>query len=356
MNYATIQSKRIWALGGMVLFLLLVLVAGCRSKARTDQQIATDVQARIQSESALAGQNIQVAVQNGVATLNGSVTNDASRALAANQAAGIEGVKTVVNNLTVVAEQQGTVTPAQPPSVAAERSSRPERRPQQAGKAPEPAAPVTQTRDDNPQEAVATIPAPPATKPAAQKVTLASGTIIPFRITETLNSKDAQANGVFHGTVANDIAVNGTTVVRRGTPVMGRIIRVQEAAHFKGNSLLSIELTQMQVRGRNVTLVTDAFEKQGAARGKNTAMKAGGGAALGAIIGGIAGGGKGAAIGTLAGGAAGVGVNAATRGQQTVIPTETVIKFQLQSPITVELAPAGPDEREEAEAPPLQPR
>ena len=66
---------------------------------RNDQQIGSDIQAKITGESALTGQNIQVAVANGVATLNGKVDNDASRALAAADSASVDGVRTVVNNL-----------------------------------------------------------------------------------------------------------------------------------------------------------------------------------------------------------------------------------------------------------------
>jgi outer membrane lipoprotein SlyB len=62
----------------------------------------------------------------------------------------------------------------------------------------------------------------------------------------------------------------------------------------------------------------------------------GGGAAVGAILGGIFGGGKGAAIGAAAGAGAGTGVSAATKGQQIVLKPETVLSFQLQSPVTVQ--------------------
>ena len=52
------------------LALVLSLAAGCKSQpaARTDQQLTTDIQAKINGESALTGQNIQVSVVNGVAT------------------------------------------------------------------------------------------------------------------------------------------------------------------------------------------------------------------------------------------------------------------------------------------------
>ena len=68
---------------------------------RNDQQIGSDIQAKIGAESALNGQNIQVNVANGVATLDGKVDNDASRALAAADSATVDGVRTVVNNLVV---------------------------------------------------------------------------------------------------------------------------------------------------------------------------------------------------------------------------------------------------------------
>jgi uncharacterized protein YcfJ len=82
-------------------------------------------------------------------------------------------------------------------------------------------------------------------------------------------------------------------------------------------------------------VVTDAYDKQGTGRGKNTAVKTGAGAALGGIIGALAGGGKGAAIGAVTGGGVGAGVNGVTRGQQVQIPTETLVSFHLSSPVSV---------------------
>jgi hypothetical protein len=55
--------------------------------------------------------------------------------------------------------------------------------------------------------------------------------------------------------------------------------------------------------------------------------KVGGGAAAGALIGGLAGGGKGALIGTAVGAGAGTGVAAATGKEEAVIRTETAITF-----------------------------
>jgi hypothetical protein len=140
--------------------------------------------------------------------------------------------------------------------------------------------------------------------------------------------------------------------------VVGRVVDAKDAAHFKGSSLLSIELTQINTRNRQIPVVTESYSREGKARGKNTAVKTGGGAALGAIIGALAGGGKGAAIGAVAGGGAGAGVNAVTRGEQVEIQPETLINFKLQSPITVTTTHkvGGGRSFEENSNPQLQPR
>ncbi len=359
------------------LAVVVMLATGCRNQPapRTDQQITADIQTKINGETALAGQNIQVAVAGGVATLSGTVSDEASRALAGNDSGTVAGVKTVVNNLTVraaaaAAAAQPSLAPPQmepqksPPAVrdkAADKHHRADRNRErlQAEDSAPPAIAPTQTAEAAAPAPPPQAPPPPAPpKPVVKEVTLPAGTVIPVRVTETLDSKTAQPNDVFHASLAGDLGTQGVIAIPRGAAVIGRIVDAREAAHFKGASLLSIELTQLSARGKNITLVTDTFSKEGAARGRNTAEKAGGGAALGAIIGAIAGGGKGAAIGGLAGGAAGTGVNAATRGQQTVIPSETLINFRLQSPITVTVTipPPGGEDSGEPTDPQLQHR
>jgi hypothetical protein len=290
---------------------------------RDDQQIASDIQAKISAESALNGQNIQVNMAGGVATLTGNVENDASRALAAADSASVDGVRTVVNNLIVA-----------PPKTA---KAVPERRrkeviAQAAPPPPPPAAPVAPP----PEEAVQVVaPPPPPPPPVVKTVTIPAGTVIPIRMTDGLDSASTQPNSVFHGSLAADLVVDGMVAARAGAPVTGRVVTAKDATHFSGSSELSIELTRINTVDHPVDVVTDAYTKQGNGRGKNTAAKTGGGAALGAIIGALAGGGKGAAIGAVAGGGVGAGVNGVTKGQQVQIPTETLVSFHLQSPVSV---------------------
>lgn len=373
---ATKQSVRIMAAG---LVFALIFVAGCKMKSSqpSDQQLTSDIQAKIKGESALANQNIQVSVVSGVATLNGTVSDDASRALAGNDSGTVPGVKTVINNLTVqsaaapapATEQMAQAAapapiaePAQPRGrdSKADRKRRHEYQRNDAGADNAPVTPAYQpsSQADNNPPPPPVQAAPPPPQPVVKDVTIPAGTVVPIRITEALDSKTAQTNDAFHGALAADLGTRGVIALRHGAPVVGRIIEAREAAHFKGQSMLTLELTEIQRGGQKIPVTTDAYTKQGAARGKNTATKAGGGAAFGAIIGALAGGGKGAAIGGLAGAAAGTGVNAATRGEQTVIPTETLINFQLQSPITVRVTilPSGSQAEDDANDPQLQRR
>jgi BON domain-containing protein len=372
-----IGDRRNFARAGTVLLVLVLgLAAGCRLHAvgRSDQQIANDIQAKVAGDQAIAGQNIQVNVDKGVVTLTGTVADPASRMLADYDTGSIPGVKTVINNLAVQPAQPVPV----PASQATESVPAPatERRPAKAT-SPVPGgtheeqtqiAPPTVSQVAPPPaisqaavqpEPVSPPPPPPAPpKPVVKTVTLPAGTIIPVRITEELSSKSAQPNDAFHGSIAGNVEFLGVVAIPEGSSVIGRVVDARDAAHFKGSALLSLELREVTVRGEKMTLVTDNYSKQGEGRGKNTLEKTGGGAAFGSIIGAIAGGGKGAALGGLAGGAAGTGVNAVTRGQQVVIPSETLIEFRLETDMTfkVTIPPPGSAPANESTEPVLQRR
>jgi hypothetical protein len=296
---------------------------------RSDQEIANDIQSRIDAESALNGQNIKVNVNGGTATLNGTVNNDAARALAAADSGAAAGVRTVINNLTVAPERAARQQPQPKP----ERRHRPDRTPpsdQQAMTQPAPPPPPAQPAA---QPEPARPPQPPP--PIVRSVSVPADTTLPIRLADALDSATTQTGQTIHGTLAADIIADDMVAIPRGTPVVGRVVDAKDATHFSGSSLLSIELTQIDLKGQAIPVSTSAFSQQGKGRGKNTAVKAGGGAALGAIIGALAGGGKGAAIGAASGGGLGAGVNAVTKGEQVKIPAETLINFKLQSPVSV---------------------
>ena len=98
-------------------------------------------------------------------------------------------------------------------------------------------------------------------------------------------------------------------------------------------------MTDILIKGTAYPLLTSTFEVKGQGEGSKTAKKVVGGAGLGALVGGIAGGGKGALIGLGAGTAAGTVASAAKKGQQLSIPSESLIEFRLQQPLSLPVAP-----------------
>lgn len=82
--------------------------------------------------------------------------------------------------------------------------------------------------------------------------------------------------------------------------------------------------------------MTSSIARVEKGKGRRTAGFIGGGAGLGAIIGGIAGGGKGALIGGLAGAGAGTAGGALTGNKNIYIPAETILTFRLERSVHLE--------------------
>jgi hypothetical protein len=105
--------------------------------------------------------------------------------------------------------------------------------------------------------------------------------------------------------------------------VRGKVTSAKSSGRLHAPGQLAVRL--LTVDGRSVT--TGSLYRKGKSHTKSNATKVGGGAAAGALIGALAGGGKGAAIGTLAGAGAGTGVAAATGKMEAIIPAEATLVF-----------------------------
>src|SRR2546427_6161481 len=175
----------------------------------------------------------------------------------------------------------------------------------------------------------------PASAPAGGDVTILAGESLLVRMIDGVDSSKNHVGDVFHASLETDLTVGNSVVARKGTDVYGRLAEAKEAGHIAGSAELQLELTRIVIDGKDYPVVSSDYTLQGNGRASNTAKKVGGGAVAGAIIGAIAGGGKGAAIGAGVGSAAGAGVQVFTRGQQVKVPSETLLEFRLQQPVTV---------------------
>src|SRR5579864_6069904 len=330
----------------------LGLAIGC-SRAPNDAQVAGNVQSKIYADPNVQSRQITVQSANGVVTLSGYANSDAERATAAADAAQIDGVKTVVNNLEVSAPAQAAApAPAVEPAAQQEEPApapEPRRAPRhRARRAPAEASNTSASNgmamNSSPAAPAPAEPAAPAPPPPPKPVVVPAGTNIAIRLIEPIDSEKNQTGQSFRATLDSPLAdENGNVVVPAGFDVTGRLDEVKSAGRFAGQSDIIMSLTRLSVNGRSYSLQTNQYSRKGSSRGKATAAKVGGGAAVGAILGGLLGGGKGAAIGATVGAGAGTGVSAATKGQQILLPSETVLNFQLQTPLSVIPTEHGPN-------------
>jgi hypothetical protein len=344
----------------VVLFALAAILAssfGCARKA-DDAKISSEIQSKYGQDSGLSTKQLSVQASNGVVTISGFVDNDAQRAAAARQAAAVDGVKEVVNNLQVASASNGSAPPLPVRKVAATKLTAPissgkspsVRKSGQSRTAEDVAAGNDSTAESNntiakdsqesapPEDqpsSAASSPGTPPEPPQPLKVTIEQGTSISVRLIDSIDSEKNQAGDTFHATLNTPLSAEGSEAIPAGTDISGHVVDVKSAGKFAGQSLVVLQLDSISANGKSYNLQTDQFRKEGSSRGKNTAEKVGGGAILGGIIGAIAGGGKGAAIGTAAGAGVGAGAQAASKAHQIKLPSETVLNFTLQAPVTV---------------------
>jgi hypothetical protein len=182
--------------------------------------------------------------------------------------------------------------------------------------------------------AQAAAPAPQAPPPPAV-IDLPAGTPIRVRLDQDLGSKISNPGESFPATVADDVVVNGQVVIPRGSRAEGTVIDAKPLGRFKGGAYLAIRLDRVHTRWGSYPVATSSIARAEKGKGRRSAGFIGGGAGLGAIIGGIAGGGKGAAIGALAGGGAGTAGSAFTGNKQIVLPAETLLTFRLDHSVHI---------------------
>jgi hypothetical protein len=166
-------------------------------------------------------------------------------------------------------------------------------------------------------------------------IVVPAGTTVTVSLGSALGSKLSQTGQSFTGTVARDVIVDNQAVIPRGARVSGTVTDAKALGKFAGGAVLQLRLESIDLNGKDVPVqtATRTFSVKG--KGKRTAVMTGGGAALGGIIGALAGGGKGAAIGMAAGGGAGAGGAVFTGNKEVVLPAESAVSFELTQPLDV---------------------
>lgn len=330
-----------------------------QAAARTDPDIQKDVETALTNSPVLNGQEIHAQAFGGAVTLTGYVDDEASKDLARIVTAKVAGVRSVVNQLTVVpigAPTEAEGGAAQPPAdQQAQQQPAPDSRsgvsqPPSDGYPPPPAGYPTVTRRPPYDQGQAAPPLyPQGQDPQAQypqqqypqpapgtPVQLPQGTILRVRLTQPLDSKSSGIGTMFESVSASDIYVGGVLTIPHGALLRGQVVDVRSVkGGLGGSSSLSLALDSIELEGRAYHLASDVWVGNGPGKGGYSAGNMVGGAAIGATIGAIAGGGAGAAIGAIVGGATGAVASSASSAPRVILPPETVLTFHLAAAIEV---------------------
>lgn len=185
------------------------------------------------------------------------------------------------------------------------------------------------------------IAAPALAVPAQQRVP--PGTRATLVLSGWLSSADASPGDTFEATLAEDVIVEGVTVVPAGAVFTGRIVEVEHARKAsRGGKLVLVVDRLVSGDGESASAPgTVTGVEEGKLEGKDEKGKSAGvGALIGGIAGAVLGGGKGLLIGAAAGAGGGVIAN---RGEDVQLPegTRLLVKFDREVTVTWTWKPQG---------------
>jgi hypothetical protein len=170
--------------------------------------------------------------------------------------------------------------------------------------------------------------------------TLRVGTEIHAQLDDSITSRrDTVGQIVSAHVMQNVIGPNGRTLIPAGAQVRFTITRLRPSRSKSSQGRLGLRVDSIAVNGRLETVQADTRPVPRELRGRGVtgedAAKVGGGAAAGAVIGGVVGETRGAVIGGVAGAAAGAVLASQTKTRDVVVKAKTPVVFVLTAPLVV---------------------
>jgi hypothetical protein len=160
---------------------------------------------------------------------------------------------------------------------------------------------------------------------------ISQGTEITLTTNERIDSKRAQDGQLFAATIAADVSdSHGAIAIHSGTPAK---LVVRSFTSGGGTAELALDLHSVNIDGRQYRTVTTNVVEHGRdsiGANRRTLAFTAGGSGLGALLGGVFGGGRGAGIDAIAGAGGGALTQLFTRGRRVTVPAETTLTFRLE--------------------------
>lgn len=185
-------------------------------------------------------------------------------------------------------------------------------------------------------------PAPTSTEPApagpaapARISVIPAATSIPVSLLHQIDSERNKVGETWSGRVSRDVVVGGQVVIAGGSTVTGVVTAIHEGDP-DGRGYITLDARSVETASGTRSIaaapvsVGQSYEDKGFPA-KETAIGAGAGAALGAIVGGK----KGAAIGAAAGGAGGAAMGSARKDYEVMAAAGTAFVVRLEEPVSL---------------------
>ncbi|MBI1955774.1 MAG: hypothetical protein HYS38_05225 [Acidobacteria bacterium] len=177
-------------------------------------------------------------------------------------------------------------------------------------------------------------PAPSSSQPRI--VSLAVGTALKVRTTNAISTESHKTGDTFIAMLEEPLVEGDWVIAPKGSTVKGRVVDADKGGRVQGVAHLTLALDLLHTaEGEIIEIATNPVTVEAQSTKGKDAAKIAVGTGVGAAIGAIAGGKKGAGIGAATGAGAGTGVVLATRGDAAEVASETVLNFELNSPVTV---------------------
>lgn len=167
-------------------------------------------------------------------------------------------------------------------------------------------------------------------------LTIPDSTQIVVTLSDTVQTNRNHAGDHFEGVAARSVDVDGKTVIPEGARVTLVITKLVKGGRLKTPPEIAFTVSDITLPdGKSYPVTTNQAYERGRSHTKREVGMIGGGAAAGAIVGGLMGKGKGAAIGAVAGAAAGTGAAAATGRQNLMYVPGQTVTFTVKEPVNV---------------------
>lgn len=190
---------------------------------------------------------------------------------------------------------------------------------------------------------------------AQTDASLPTGTAVKIKLENTLTTAMSQTGDPFSGRVTEAVMLNGKTVIPIGSTVQGRLSKVSETRRMYGTPTIGLNPEAVVLPNgeryvlnavlvdtslKNGTDVNNEGQIKGAGHDSKDLIEIGAGTAGGALIGGLAKGGKGMLVGGMIGGGATV-IHWLTKKKSTMVPAGTELVMELSRPMAMTAAAAG---------------